>query len=113
MEARVARIESDAAHLCMDMAEVRQDVRALRDKLDGAEIRLTEKVESLEARLTGKMDSLEVRLAARMDAMGQDMKEMDVRLTRGIGRAEVRGVLLYITGFGSVLGLMAHGFGWL
>ena len=34
IESRVARIESDVAHLCTQVADIKTDLRSLRDKLD-------------------------------------------------------------------------------
>ena len=34
MEARIARLESDVAHLRFDMADVKNELRTLRDRVD-------------------------------------------------------------------------------
>ena len=46
MEARIARLESDIGHLQSDVGEIKVDLRALRDKADGMDTRLTNAVAS-------------------------------------------------------------------
>jgi len=46
MEARIARMESDIAHVQSDMGEIKVDLRALRDKVDGMDTRLTNAIAS-------------------------------------------------------------------
>lgn len=47
MEARIARLESDVHHIRSDMTDVKADIRALRDKMDGMNAKLSERMEDL------------------------------------------------------------------
>ena len=91
MEARIARLESDVTHLLSDMADIKTDVRSLRDKLDAVGSQLNTKIEGVETRLNAKIDGLKDSLAA----------------------AKVWALFLYITLAAAMLGTMARGFGWL
>ena len=95
MEARIARIESDVAHLQTDVGDIKVDLRALRDKVDGMDTRLTDKIDAQGVRLTDRIDAL------------------DVRLTESITSARNWGIGLYIALSGAMLGTMARGFGWI
>jgi len=50
MEERIARLESDVDHLRTHMADVKAEVRALRDKMDDMKERFDEKLEALRER---------------------------------------------------------------
>jgi hypothetical protein len=91
MEVRIARLESDVAHLCTDVAEIKVDVRGLRARMD-------ERIDRLESKLDGRFDAL----AAKLD-----------RLNDGISTAKISGVPLYFALAGTMLGVMARGFGWI
>ena len=47
MEARIARLESDVGHLRGDVADIKIDVRALRDKVDDVGTQLSAKIETV------------------------------------------------------------------
>jgi hypothetical protein len=90
MEARIVRLESDVGHLREDVADVKQDVRALHSKLDAVDQRLNDKIDSLDQRLTGRIDALKVIFHS----------------------TRIWALLLYIALAGAMLGTMARGFGW-
>jgi len=87
MEARIARLESDVAHLCTDVGDIKIDLRGLRDKVDLVGTKLSENTE----KLTATKASLETSIAS----------------------AKIW-VLLLLIGYGTaILGAMARGFGWI
>jgi len=51
MEERIARLESDVDHLRTHMADVKAEVRALRDKMDAMKERFDKKLEALRERM--------------------------------------------------------------
>jgi len=52
-----AMLESDIRHLCADMAEVKSDVRDLRDRMDGIHDTLLQKIDAGHAALLAKIDA--------------------------------------------------------
>lgn len=91
MEARIARPESDVEHIRSDMADVKVELRTLRDKMDGMSTSLTQRM---------------VDLTDRIDAVNTSLKD-------GLASAQVWALVLYIVLAGGMLGTMARGFGWL
>jgi hypothetical protein len=87
MEGRLAKVESDVAHLRTEVADLKADHRQLRETV----IALTKFVYDLR----DEMHSSFVRLEAKIDK-----KSLQDRLWTG-------GLIL------TVLGVMAHGFKWL
>jgi hypothetical protein len=73
MEARIARLESDVAHVSTHIADIKADLRTRFDRLES------------------KLD----------------------KLNDGISTAKISGLLLYIALAGTLLGVMASGFGWI
>jgi hypothetical protein len=98
MEVRIARLESDVAHLRTDVAEIKGDVRGLRARMDERIDRLEEKFDGRFEKFDGKFDTI----AAKLD-----------RLNDGISTAKISGLLLYFALAGTMLGVMARGFGWI
>lgn len=91
MEARIAQIESDVVHLRADVADIKIDLRSLRDKVDLLDAKLSEKTEKL--------------------AVG--LVEMKASLESSIASAKIW-LLLILIGYGTaILGAMARGFGWI
>ena len=87
MEARIARIESDVAHLRTDVGDIKIDLRGLRDKVDVMGAKLSENTEKL--------------------------IETKAFLESSIAAAKIW-VLLILIGYGTaILGAMARGFGWI
>ena len=87
MEARIARIESDVAHLRTDVGDPKIDLRGLRDKVDVMGAKLSENTEKL---IETKAD-----------------------LESSIAAAKIW-VLLILIGYGTAtLVAMARGFGWI
>ena len=91
MEARIARLESDVEHIRSDMADVKIELRTLRDKMDGMSTNLTQRI---------------VDLTDRIDIVNTSLKD-------GLASAKVWALVLYIVLAGGMLGTMARGFGWL
>ena len=87
MVARIARKESDVAHLRTDVADIKIDLRSLRDKDDLMGAKLSERID----KLAEEMGSLETSIASVKVWM-----------------------LLLLIGWGTaILGAMARGFGWI
>lgn len=91
MEARIARLESDVEHIRSDMADVKVDLRALRDKTDAMYVNLTDRIDGVHTDLTGRIDDVKDALAS----------------------AKIWALVLYSVLAGAMLGTMARGFGWL
>jgi hypothetical protein len=98
MEARIARIESDVAHMRTDIADIKVDLRAVRDKLDSTAERLDAKIDAASARLDTKIERLDTKVDYVRDSLL---------------RAQVWALLLYFALAGTLLGVMARGFGWI
>jgi septal ring factor EnvC (AmiA/AmiB activator) len=98
MEARIARLESDVSHLRSDVGEIKVDLRALRDKIDDGNARLSDKMDQVDVRLSGRMD----RFDAKFDSLRQE-----------IHFVRVWGLGLYIAVAGVMLTVMGRGFGWI
>ena len=91
MEARIARIESDVAHLSSDVADIKVELRGLRDRVDLGHATLSEKIEKL----------------------ADKVAEAKASLSSSIASAQIW-VLLLSIGYGTaILGAMARGFGWI
>jgi outer membrane murein-binding lipoprotein Lpp len=115
MEARIARIESDVAHLNSDVGEIKLDLRALRDKVDTIDARLTDKIDGL-ATVTQRIDSATMHLAERADRHEPkiDLLRDDTAALRSeIASAKYWGLAFGMTLSGVMLTVMARGFGWL
>jgi outer membrane murein-binding lipoprotein Lpp len=91
MEARIARIESDIAHLNSDVGEIKLDLRTLRDKVD-----------ELGTGLNGKIDALDTRLSGKID-----------QLRNEISSAKIWALMLYMSLAALNFGALARGFGWI
>jgi hypothetical protein len=78
-------------HLRTDVADVKVDVRSLRDKVD-----------DLGTQLTAKIDGLEHRLDAKIDKLGDSLAS-----------TARWAVALYVALAATMFGTMARGFGWL
>ena len=95
MEARLARVESDVAHLVTDMADVKAEVRSLRDRID-----------AMNAKLSDKIDDSFNRLNDKFEAKFQSLQE-------SISAAKIWALVLYIALAAGMFGTMARGFGWI
>lgn len=51
IEARIARLESDVDHMRVDIADIKVDLRALRDRVDGHAERIDTKIDALREEL--------------------------------------------------------------
>ena len=74
-----------------EIADIKVDLRSLRDKTDEMGVRLAEKIEAGDARLSDKIDSVDARLSRRFDWA----------------------LALYVGLAAAMLGTMARGFGWI
>ena len=63
-----AMLESDIKHICADMAEVKSDIRNLRDRMDGIHDTLLQKIDAGHAALLAKIDAGDAALLAKIDA---------------------------------------------
>jgi chromosome segregation ATPase len=113
MEARIARTESDGSHLREDVAEIRIDLRALRDKFDELRTELLGRVETVATELNGRIDTLAKEVYGRIDALAERQDRKIDLLRSEIHAIRVWGFALYITLAGTLLTVMARGFGWI
>ncbi len=85
MEARIARIESDVAHLLTHVADIKVDVRSLRDKTDGMAERFDTKFDALRKSIDGTKDSVgEVKDGLRA-GMGEVRNDLSASITEAEG----------------------------
>lgn len=102
VEERVARLEADVAHIRSDVADIKIDLRKQSDRIDSLRDSLRAELHAVRDKLEDKIEALRVRLEDKLDELSQ-------RLTR----AMVWALVLYVTLAGTLLGVLAHGFGWL
>ena len=109
MEARIARIEADGAHLRTDVSDIKVDLRTLRDKMDT-------RMDRFEVKLDSLRDTMLSGDAALRDAMlsgDAALRDGIVALKDEITAAKVWALLLYVALAAGMLGTMARGFGWI
>jgi uncharacterized coiled-coil protein SlyX len=58
MEARIARLEADVTNLRTHMAEVKAEIRTLRDKMDAITERFDDKLDTLRERIGAVKNSM-------------------------------------------------------
>ena len=100
LESRVAKVESDVAHIASTVAVVQIDLRELRRevsdgfktleaKLDGKEARLDDKIEALRKGTDDGFKILEARLDGKIEALrketGEGFKEARKNLRTDLG----------------------------
>jgi hypothetical protein len=100
------------AHLRTDVADIKVDLRSLRDKSDTAYVKLADKIDAAGNRLDTKIDSLSARLDGRIDALSTQLDAKFNPLKDSIASAKVWALALYIALAAAMLGTMARGFGW-
>ena len=101
-EARIARLESNVSHIRSDLADVKVDVRAMRNRVDDLGEKHTDRLAALDNKLCTRMDALEVRLTDRMD-----------KLERGVASAKVWALMPFIAQAAAVYGTLARTMGWI
>ena len=87
VEERVARLESDVAHIREGVADIKTDLRKQSDRIDS----LRSELYAVRDRLEDKLDALWHRLSSAM----------------------IWALILYVAMAGTLLGVLAHGFHWL
>jgi len=102
MELRIVTLESDVRHIRSDISDLKVDVRRLNDKMDVLRTDLDGKIERVRVDLDTKIDGVRIGLDAKLDS-----------LRDSISSAKVWALLLYVAQGATLLGVMAHGFGWL
>jgi uncharacterized coiled-coil protein SlyX len=117
MEARIARLESDVAHVLTIVVDINTGLHALRErtdtkadrldtkfdtKLDAFENKVDTRFEALETKFDTKLDALETKVETKLDALDTKI-DRRFALVLTLGVASVAGLL----------GAMARGFGWI
>jgi hypothetical protein len=95
VEERVARLEEKVEHIQSDVSEIKVDLRRLKDRVDGGNMRMTTKIDGLDQRQT----SLALIVVERAFAEFR------------VGRALDRVWWLLMTA--ALVGVMARGFKWI
>ena len=117
MEARIARLESDVGHIASDMADVKIDVRSLRDKFDakfdGLDAKFDAKFDALDAKFDEKFDGLNAKFDAKIDALDAKFDKKFDGVKDSIAKAKVWALVLYIALAGGLFGTLARGFDWI
>jgi hypothetical protein len=96
-----------------DIADIKVDLRSVRDKLDSTAERLDTKIDIVAVRLDSKIEAVAERLDKKIDGFYAKLDAKIDGVKDSIWRAEIRLFLLYVALAGGMLGVMAHGFGWL
>jgi len=69
-------------------------IRALNDKIDGVDARLSAKIDGVDTRLSAKIDEVDARLSAKIDEvdarLSAKIDEVDTRLSAKIDEVETR-----------------------
>jgi hypothetical protein len=109
------------------VADIKADVRVLRDRVDLGNAKSLERTDSTANRLDHKFDKVASdmdakfhRLDNRIEKFGSEIDvqfhrvddKMD-RLAQSLAKTQVWAVLLYVAMAGGMLGTMARGFGWM
>jgi uncharacterized coiled-coil protein SlyX len=61
MEVQIAQLESAVAHLYTLVADIKMELRSLRDRMDYLDLKFDERLDSVRSRLDGKIGALESR----------------------------------------------------
>ena len=70
-----AKMEAFFNRIHTDMAEMRSDIRALSEKIDGVNKSLTEKIDGVEKTLTEKVDKVNSTLSEKIDGVNKSLTE--------------------------------------
>lgn len=113
MEARIARLESDVAHLCSDVTEIKATVGVLRDRMDAGNAKLSERLDAfssqLNAKFDGKLDGLNSKFDEKLDGLNSKFDS----LKDSFATAKIWALFLYIALAAVNLGTLARGLGWI
>lgn len=102
MEARIARLESDVAHLLANVGDIKIDVRGLRDRMDAVDAKLSERIDKATSQLNAKIDGVASQLNTKFDGLRDSFATL-----------KVWALLLYIALAAVNLGTLARGLGWI
>ena len=109
VEQRVARLESHVEHIQSDVADLRIELRDRTSKLEQKIEKLDQKIE----RLDPKIGSLDDKFDHKFDLLRESQAELRLSMERSFTKIMLWGIALYIAMTGSLLGVMAKGFGWI
>jgi chromosome segregation ATPase len=134
METRIARLESDTAHILTNMQDMRQDMKGLRqetrelnDKIETTRRELVEKIDTTRQELEAKIGELGTRFDAKLGELGTrfDAKlgELGMRCDTKFGELQkaiesinigrIWDRVWMLLSMGTLLGVMARGFKWI
>lgn len=101
VEARIATLESDVRHIRSDVSDIKVDLRRLDDKFESMRTEFSGQIQDVRTDLSGQITQVRSELSGKFDD-----------LARSLASAKVWAVLLYVSLAATLLGVMAHGFGW-
>jgi outer membrane murein-binding lipoprotein Lpp len=101
-EPSLGEIRSDVRHLQSGITDLKAEVRATNQKVDGLRVELTARIDRLDAKVEAKVDSLRTNFNGKIDALRDSLSS-----------AKIWALLLYFGLAGGMLYTMARGFKWL
>ncbi|MGB6976939.1 MAG: hypothetical protein WBE18_05755 [Gammaproteobacteria bacterium] len=121
LEVRVAKLESDVHHILTDVTDIKSQLQRLDGKLETQIQCLDGKLETQIQRLDGKLETQIQRLDIKLETQ---IQRLDIKLETQIQRLDNKmdsnfkwliGIFLmaFISSFGGLAFMMAHGFNWL
>jgi len=78
--ARIARLESDVGHIQGDVADIKADLRGLRDKMDAMHTGLSARIDTLGASVDGKIGALDQKLDGKISAPDGRISALEERM---------------------------------
>jgi hypothetical protein len=99
-----------------DVADIKIDVRGLRDGIDRLDAKFEAKLGGLDSKFERKLDEGFAKVDARFDKMDERFVRIDERFSKvetSIASALVKAMLLYAALAAAMLGTMARGFQWI
>jgi hypothetical protein len=127
VEENSAALRATVDHMCVDISEMKTDIRRLNDKMEAVDQKLAAKIDEvdkrlggrideLDRRLSGKIDELDRRLSGKIDALKDSLATLALSTEKSfaalkVSRAMDRVWWLLIAG--ALLGVLARGFKWI
>ena len=100
-----------------NMADVKSDVRSLRDKMDVMNSKVSERTDNFGAQLTSRIDAMSAQLNDKIDRLNTSLTaELNTKIDSvkdSIAAAKIWALILYMALAGGMFGTMARGFGWI
>jgi hypothetical protein len=135
VEERLSRLEATIEHIQSDVSDIRTDLRRTNDKVDairsdmhagfdrvrsemhtgfdGIRSEMHAGLDGLRGEMHAGLNGLRGEMHAEIGGLRKDIYERLDALKDSLGSAKIWALLLYIALAASLLGTLAHGFGWI